>query len=124
VIVKLWICLVTGCVSSQPSTAYPATRKTYQLLSKQFHWVGMESDVKRYVANCISWGYAYPRQSKQQGLLKPLPVPSYPWQHICMDFKEFNKDKHGYNMIFVFIDRLGKDAVSIPYHNIRKSGSC
>ena len=33
-----------------------------------------------------------------------------------MDFKEFNKDKYGYNMILVFIDWLGKDLVSIPYY--------
>ena len=33
-----------------------------------------------------------------------------------MDFKEFNEDKHGYNMILVFIDRLKKDLVSIPYY--------
>ena len=76
----------------------------------------MESDVKWFVDNCIPCGYAYPRQTKQQGLLHPLPVPVYLWQYICMDFKEFNEDKYGYNMILVFIDRLGKDLVSIPCH--------
>jgi predicted aspartyl protease len=103
-------------VHTQPSTAHPGSTKTYQLLAKQYYWVGMEADVKRYVDNCIPCGYAHPRQTKQQGLLHPLPVPAYPWQHICMDFKEFNEDKHGYNMILVFIDRLGKDSVSIPCH--------
>jgi hypothetical protein len=103
-------------VHAQPSTAHPSAKKTYQLLAKQYYWVGLESDVKRYVDNCIPCGYAHPRQSKQQGLLHPLPVPAYPWQHICMDFKEFPEDKHGYNMILVFIDRLGKDSVSIPCH--------
>ena len=33
-----------------------------------------------------------------------------------MDFKEFNKDKHNYNMILVFINWLKKDSVSIPYY--------
>jgi hypothetical protein len=101
-------------VHNQPSTAHPGTKKTYQLLARQYYWVGMESDVKRFIDNCIPCGYAHPRQTKQQGLLHPLPVPAYPWQHICMDFKEFNEDKHGFNMILVFIDRLGKDSVSIP----------
>jgi hypothetical protein len=103
-------------VHNQPSTAHPGTKKTYQLLARQYYWVGMESDVKRFIDNCIPCGYAHPRQTKQQGLLHPLPVPAYPWQHICMDFKEFNEDKHGFNMILVFIDRLGKDSVSIPCH--------
>jgi transposase InsO family protein len=33
-----------------------------------------------------------------------------------MDFKEFPPDKHGYDSILVFIDRLGKDSVTIPCH--------
>ena len=35
-----------------------------------------------------------------------------------MDFKEFNKDKHSYNIILMFIDWLKKDSVSIPYYKI------
>ena len=33
-----------------------------------------------------------------------------------MDFKEFPKDKHGYDAILVIINRLGKDSVIIPYY--------
>jgi hypothetical protein len=33
-----------------------------------------------------------------------------------MDFKEFNKDKHSYNIILVFINQLGKDSVLILCH--------
>ena len=31
-----------------------------------------------------------------------------------MDFKLFLKDKHGYNMAFIVVDRLSKQAVSLP----------
>ena len=34
-------------------------------------------------------------------------------QHLCMDFKEFSLDKHGYDSILVFINRLEKDLVTI-----------
>jgi hypothetical protein len=37
-------------------------------------------------------------------------------QHLTMDFKEFPKDKHGYDSILVFMDRLRKGSVSIPCH--------
>jgi hypothetical protein len=100
-------------VYAQSSIAHPLAKKTYQLLSRQYYWVGIEPDVKRYVDNCIPCGYAHSRTSKQQGFLHPLLVPAYSWQYISIDFKEFNKDKHGYNIILVFIDRLGKDSVLI-----------
>jgi transposase InsO family protein len=37
-------------------------------------------------------------------------------QHLCIDFKEFPKDKSGYDQIMVVIDRLSKQAISIPCH--------
>ena len=44
-------------------------------------------------------------------------------QHICMDFKEFPKDKYGFDVILVIIDRLGKDSITIPcYKTINARG--
>ena len=43
-------------------------------------------------------------------------MPEYPMQHLTMDFKEFLKDRHGYDSILVFMDRLGKSLVTIPCH--------
>ena len=43
-------------------------------------------------------------------------------QHLYMDFKEFSPDKYSYDSILVFINRLGKDLVTILYYktiNIR-----
>jgi hypothetical protein len=37
-------------------------------------------------------------------------------QHLYIDFKEFPKDKHGYNAILMIINRLGKDLVTVPYY--------
>jgi len=31
-----------------------------------------------------------------------------------MDFKLFPKDKHGYNIAFMVVDRLSKQAISLP----------
>ena len=32
-----------------------------------------------------------------------------------MDFKSFPKDKHGYNIAFIVVNQLSKQAVSLPY---------
>ena len=32
-----------------------------------------------------------------------------------MDFKLFLKDKHGYNMAFIIVNWLNKQAISLPY---------
>ena len=73
----------------------------------------MELDYKRYIANYIACRFAHSNQTKKQGFLNPLPIPAYPIQHIYMDFKEFPRDKHRYNCLFIIIDRLGKDLLSI-----------
>ena len=101
---------------SQISSAHPGATKTYQLLAPKYHWIGMSSDCKRYVRNCIVCKQMHGNQTKQQGFLNPLPVPEYPMQHLTMDFKEFPKDKHGYDSILVFMDRLAKASVTIPCH--------
>lgn len=100
----------------QVSSAHPSGRKTYQLLAPKYHWSGMEADCVRYVRNCVTCRLSRSNVTKQQGFLHPLPVPDYPMQHLTMDFKEFPKDRHGYDSILVFMDRLGKSSVSIPCH--------
>jgi len=49
-------------------------------------------------------------------MLYPLPIPEHPWQYITIDFKLMLKDKAGYNNVFIVINRLSKQAVSIPYY--------
>ncbi|USP72775.1 uncharacterized protein yc1106_06638 [Curvularia clavata] len=103
-------------VHDQVSSAHPSAKKTYQLLSQKYHWKGMESTCKRYVRNCIACRKAHPRQTRIPGMIHPLPIPDRPMQHLCIDFKEFPRDRSGYDMIMVVIDRLSKQAISIPCH--------
>jgi hypothetical protein len=50
------------------------------------------------------------------GYLHLLPILQRPWQHLTIDYKSFPADKHGYNMLFVVIDRLSKQLYSISCH--------
>jgi hypothetical protein len=53
---------------------------------------------------------------KLVGLLRLLPISQKLWQHVTMDFKFFNKDRHGYDAIFVVVNRMGKRIFSLLTH--------
>lgn len=99
---------------NQPSTAHPGVKKTFKLLASRYYWKGMGKFIQQFINNCHTCKRAHVSHDKTPGLLHPLPIPTYPWQHICMDFKKMPEDKEGFNMVVVFIDRLSKKAVTIP----------
>lgn len=83
-------------------TAHPGRDKTYKLLKPQYYWRGMVSDVERYIRNCHACRRSHVPRDKIPGLLHPLPIAEYPYQHVTMDWKSFPKDKDGNDC-----DRLG-----------------
>jgi transposase InsO family protein len=99
---------------NQVSTAHPGRDKTYRLLRARYYWRGMYSDIDRYIRNCHPCRRADVPRDKTPGFLHPLPVPERPWQHVTMDFKSMPKDQHGYDNVFVVIDRLSKQSISMP----------
>jgi hypothetical protein len=101
----------------QLSSAHPGIRKTKQILKARYYWRGMDQDIERFVRNCHACRRSTVPRDKTPGLLHPLPIPDRPWQHISVDFKSFPKDRHGYNTIAVFIDRLGKRPISVPCYD-------
>lgn len=103
-------------IHRQPSTAHPGLDKTKALLTARYYWPGCVTDVERYVDNCQICKRTKTWRDRAPGLLHPLPIPHRPWQHISMDFREFPQDKHGYNAVFVVVDRLSKRPISIPCH--------
>jgi uncharacterized protein YhbP (UPF0306 family) len=38
------------------------------------------------------------------------------WQHVTINFKSFNKDRYGYDAIFVVINYLGKQSLFLLTH--------
>ena len=52
-------------------------------------------------------------RDKKPGFLHPLPVLDRPWQHITVDFKKCPKSKASYNIVAIFVDKLGKQLITI-----------
>lgn len=101
-------------IHQQLSTAHPGKTKTKQLLKERYYWEGWSRDVERYVDNCMTCKRTNARRDRPPGLLKSLPAPDRPWQHLSMDFCSLPKDKKGYNSIFVIVDRFSKRYISLP----------
>ena len=79
----------------------------------------MVKDVKLHVQCCEVCQRVKVSTSKPTGLLQPLSVLDKPWLDISMDFIEGLPKSHGYEVIFVVVDRLTKFvhviALSHPY---------
>ena len=101
---------------TQVSTAHLGRDKTYHLLRPRYYWKNMLSDVERYIRNCNTCRRYHVPRDKTPGLLHPLPAPHRPWQHLTMDFKSAPKDQKGFDNIYVVIDRLTKQSISMPCH--------
>ncbi|KAJ3557675.1 hypothetical protein NPX13_g9881 [Xylaria arbuscula] len=101
-------------IHRQPSRAHPGRNKMRTMMAERYSWPGMGAFVDRYCAHCPECGRGRNTRLKPAGLLRPLPIPDRPWQHISMDFKTMPKDKLGYDAVLVIVDRLGKRPWSIP----------
>jgi transposase InsO family protein len=99
---------------NQVSTAHPGKNKTRKIITDRYYWPRMAKDIDQFVRNCGACRRATIPRDKTPGLLKPLPIPGRPWQHISMDFHELPKDKKGYDMAMVVVDRFGKRPITIP----------
>ena len=106
--------LLLDKIHKQPASAHPGRNKMRQLVMQRYYWKRMGSDIDRYIRNCRTCNRSHTPRDLPPGLLKPLPIPQRPWQHISMDFMSFPPDRHGYDAVFVVVDRLGKRPRSIP----------
>ena len=104
-------------VYDQPSSAYLGREKTLKLLRPRFQLKGYVEHVSRYVDNYHVYRYSHVLRNKTPRLLYPLLVVERPQQYITMDFKSFLKDKLGYDTIVVFVYRLSKRPISVPYYS-------
>jgi hypothetical protein len=75
----------------------------------------MKWKIARYVAECDVCQRVKAVHLKPAGTLQPLPIPSWKWENIGMDFiTGLPKTTKGYDCIWVIVDRLTKLAHFLP----------
>ncbi|KAI0995691.1 Transposon Tf2-9 polyprotein, partial [Podosphaera aphanis] len=89
-----------------PSAGHPGREKTFELISRQYHWPSMRKYIARFVRNCHTCQRSKPSNHPKSGFLRPLPIAHQPWQEISMDFVSGLPESDGFDAIMVVVDRL------------------
>jgi hypothetical protein len=96
--------------------AYSGRGKMRKIIFQQYFWSEIKLYINRYVSNCSKCKRNRSLCLKPAGLLRFLLIFQKLWQHVTMDFKFFNKNRHKYDAILVVINRLRKQSFSLLIH--------
>jgi len=90
-------------------TTYPGSTKMYRDLKTHFWWIEIKRDITDFVAHCLTSQRVKTELQKLRGLLKPLPIPVWKFEHITIDFVTgLPKITKQHDSVWVVIDRLMK----------------
>jgi hypothetical protein len=94
---------------------HPGSTKMYQDSKQHYWWTKMKIEIARYVARCDTYRRVKAIHMKIAGPLQSLPIPTWKWVDISMDFiVGLPRTTKGFDSIWVIIDRLTKIAHFLP----------
>ena len=90
---------------------HPGGSKMYQDLRRQYYWSGKKRHVGDFVRRCLTCQHIKAEHQKLTGLLQPLEVAEWKWEHVTMDFvTHLPRTQQRYDAVWVIVDRLTKSA--------------
>lgn len=94
---------------------HPGSTKMYQDLKQNFWWPDMKKEIAQWISKCYVCQRVKAEHQKPSGLIQPLEIPEWKWEHIAMDFiVGLPRTKSNHDAIWVIIDRLTKSAHFLP----------
>ncbi|GKA84537.1 putative reverse transcriptase domain-containing protein [Tanacetum coccineum] len=94
---------------------HPGSEKMYQDMKKLYWWPNMKADIATYVSKCLTCARVKAEHQRPSGLLVQPAIPEWKWDNITMDFiTKLPKSSHGFDTIWVIVDRLTKSAHFLP----------
>ena len=85
--------------------------KMYQDLRRLYYWSGMKRHVGDFVRRCLMCQQVKAEHQKPAGLLQPLEVAEWKWEHVTMDFvTHLPQTQQWHEAVWVIVDRLTKSA--------------
>ena len=109
---------VLNICHDSPSAGHFGIRKTISLISRDFWWPSLHSDVKEYIRSCDTCARSKESRHKPYGFLNPLDIPNKPWYSISLDFITDLPISNGFSCILVVIDRFTKMGHFIPFPKV------
>jgi len=98
-----------------PYSVHPGGGKLYKDLKENFWWPNMKREIAEFVARCLTCQKVKIEHQRPGGLLQPLPIPTWKFDSISMDFVvSLPTTPTGSNAVWVIVDRLTKVARFIP----------
>jgi len=98
--------------------AHLGAGKTTAYLRDHVYWKDLVTNVKAFCKTCDTCQQNKPNNQHPYGLLNLLPVPSYPWESISVDFvsplPELSNHDGTFNNITVIIDHLTSMVHLVP----------
>ncbi|XP_027155148.1 uncharacterized protein LOC113755310 [Coffea eugenioides] len=87
----------------------------YHDVKELYWWDGLKKDVAEFVQKCLICQQVKAEHQKPSGLLQPLEIPEWKWEHITMDFiTGLPRSQKGFDAVWVIVDRLTKSAHFLP----------
>ena len=92
------------------------------MLRKEYFWQNMKTKLVEYIARFFECQQVKPEHQHPAGLLQPLPIPTWKWEIISLDFvTELPKNQNLNDSIMVVVDKLSKVAHFIPVKTTYKA---
>jgi len=101
-----------------PAAGHLGVKRTLELISRNFWWPKMETDVRAFIKSCDTCMRNKKSRHRKFGLLQPLEVPERPWKSIEIDFLCGLPPSKGFTVIMVVVDRFSKMIHLIPFKDI------
>ena len=90
---------------------HPGGMKMCRDLHYQYYYKGIKRHIGDFVRRCLTCRQVNAEHQKPAGLLQPLEVAEWKWDHVMMDFvTHLLRTPQRHDVVWVIVDRLTKSA--------------
>ena len=63
---------------------HPGSTKMYRDLRENFWWPNMKKEIAEWISKCYTFQRVKAEHQRPSGLLQPLDIPKWKWEHLAM----------------------------------------